>query len=162
GLNPAADPAAVVFTRDNLLLPDPAGTGRPALLPGESFVETGAFRITVFERAAGSAGLRFAWTDATAPRAPRIFEPESRVPRGGTLPVEWHESRERGSGVAFYEVSLDGRRPVRVPVDFRVSATASFRTPAPGPHRVSVTAVDRAGNRSASAVRRFTVARARR
>lgn len=158
GPNQAALPETVVFAQDNLLLPDPAGLGRPVFFAGEAFEERGAFRVTVLEENGSEAKLRFAWTDATRPRAPRIVGLPARMRPGGTLEVVWNDAAEFGSGLAAYEVSLDRAKPRRIQVQFGITPLARFRKPRLGVHTVSVVAIDRAGNRSAPSVRRFTVA----
>jgi hypothetical protein len=95
----------------------------------------------------------------TAPSAPRLLDPARRIGRAGPLEVTWQEPVERGSGVAYYQVRLDGRAPVRVQAGFAQSPIARLRKPRPGRHTISVTAVDRAGNRSRTATRRFVVRR---
>ena len=142
-----------------LLLPNAGGTGRPALQPGQTFSVAGVFSVTVESQLDGVAGLRFAWADTTAPGAPRIVAPGAKLGRRARFDVRWSEAGESGSGVAAYDVSLDGARAVRVPVQFPLTPYATFATPRAGAHRVSVRAVDRAGNRGPAAIRRFTVAK---
>jgi hypothetical protein len=161
GPNMAAAPETVVFAQDNLLLPDPAGLGRPVFFAGETFEERGAFRVTVLEENGSEAKLRFAWTDVTRPRPPRIVGLPARMRPGGTLEVGWNDAVELGSGLAAYEVSLDRAKPRRIGVQFGITPLARFRRPGLGSHTLSVVAVDRAGNRSAPAVRRFIVAAAK-
>lgn len=154
GPNLGADPSKLVFTGDDQLLPDPAGTGRPVLRAGDSFAEPGAFRVKVAAIDGDRATLELEWTDRVPPgRAP--IEEVLVGPR--TVDVSWWDAPELGSGVALYEVRLDRGAPRRVVPDWRVSPTARFRRPAPGGHTASVVAVDRAGNRGPASVRRFTV-----
>jgi hypothetical protein len=155
--NASAPPERLVYPEPNLLLPNPLGTGRAPLFAGEAFRERGAFELTVLSQVGDSAQVRFRWADTTRPRAPGIVEPAARVGRTGPLFVTWSEARETGSGVAYYEVRLDRRPPVRVQTGFAVSPVATLRKPAPGRHTVSVVAVDRAGNRGVVATRRFVV-----
>jgi hypothetical protein len=157
--NAAAPPASLVYPEPNLLLPDPLGAGRAPLYAGETFRERGAFELSVLSQVGDRADVRFRWTDTIRPRAPRILEPAARVRRSGPLFVTWADAHETGSGVAYYEVRVDRRRPVRVRSGFAVSPVATLRKPAPGRHAVSVVAVDRAGNRGATATRRFLVRR---
>jgi Gametolysin peptidase M11 len=157
GPNPAAAPDALVFPGDNLLLPDPVGARREALQPGDRWGETGAFEVTVVSQSGPTVELDFRWTDRVPPARPRLLLPPARVRRGGTLDVTWVDVRDRASGVARYEVRLDGGAVKGVAADWRVSPSAGFRMPRPGRHRVSVVAVDRAGNRSRVGVRAFVV-----
>jgi Gametolysin peptidase M11 len=157
--NAAASAEALIYPEPNLILPDPIGAGRPALYAGETFRVAGAFELQVGGLLGDRAELRFAWTDATPPSAPRVLSPGRRVGRAGPLEVTWQEPVERGSGVAHYEVKLDGRAPLRVQAGFAQSPIARFRKPRPGRHTVSVTAVDRAGNRGRAARRAFVVRR---
>jgi hypothetical protein len=161
GPNPAAIPEAVTYAEHNLLLPDPARLGRAVLFAGETFEARGAFRATVVEQGASAAKLRFAWTDTTRPRAPKIVGLPARIRPSGALVVSWEDAHELGSGVAAYEVKVDRGRAVRVPVQFGITPLARFRKPRLGAHTVSVVAIDRAGNRSAPSVRRFTVTKKR-
>jgi hypothetical protein len=144
-----------------LLLPDAAGPGRPALQPGQTFSLPGAFAVTVETQLDGQAGLRFRWADRSAPGAPRILTPATHVPRRGALEVTWAQAAETGSGVAGYEVSLDGGPALLMQPTLAQSPLARFRMPRRGAHRVTVRAVDRAGNRGKAAIRRFVVGRTR-
>ena len=78
--------------------------------------------------------------------------------------ARWRPGRELGSGVGSYEIRVDGRlRATRPTVRNLGSLLVSVEPELPlarlslGSHRISVVAVDRAGNRSAPATRRFTV-----
>ena len=157
GPNPQAPPDQVVYGQDNLLLPNPAGKGRAAILPGETFSEQGVFELRVLAQRGNQMDLAFAWTDRTPPKAPRITDPARRMRAGGTLEIAWNDAHELGSGLAHYEVKLDRRAAVQVPVRFGFTPILRLRTPAAGAHTVSVVAVDRAGNRSSVATKRFTV-----
>ena len=65
----------------------------------------------------------------------------------------WGASQDQGSGLAGYQVQLDGGSPVNV-----VSTTWTAPTPLnEGGHTFSVTAFDRAGNFSAPAILSFVV-----
>jgi hypothetical protein len=147
-----------------MLLSDPVGARRPSLVAGESFSVPGVFSVRVLATDVTAARIRFDWTDTTRPRAPRLTAPR-RVVRG-RVRVAWRHSVERGSGVDHYEVRLDGVGVRVVPVlreaesagaELPVPPRTSFRA-APGHHRVTVTAIDRAGNRGAAATKRFRVA----
>ena len=157
GPNPQAPPDQVVYGQDNLLLPNPVGKGRAAIFPGETLSETDVFELRVLAQRGNQMDVAFAWTDATAPKAPRITDPVRRVRAGGTLEIAWDDAHELGSGLVHYEVKLDRRPAVRVPVQFGFTPIVRMRKPAPGAHTVSIVAVDRAGNRSAAATKRFTV-----
>ena len=136
----------------NLLLANPSGRGHPELRTGERFVDPGAFTLTVLRPMSGHARLRFSWTDKVAPKAPHLMS--SVV--GGNLQLTLESAKEDGSGVANYIVTLDGGAVHRVANDATDEPVIVGR-PLPGTHTLRVVAVDRAGNRSAPAVRRFRV-----
>jgi hypothetical protein len=144
-----------------LLLPNAGGTGRPALQAGQTFSVAGVFSVTVESQLDGIAALRFRWNDTSAPGAPKITAPGAKLARRAHFDVRWGEAAESGSGVDGYDVALDGARPTRVAVQFPLTPYATFGMPAPGAHRVTVRAIDRAGNRGPAAVKRFTVVRAK-
>jgi Gametolysin peptidase M11 len=112
----------------------------PALTVGRS--ET--FRIGgLFSVQYGRVGqVRFTWLDRIRPGAPSVSV--------GGRRVTW-SSRDRGSGVASCAVALDGRTVGRGPASGTLTLPAVKR----GTHRVSVTCVDRAGNRSRATVRQL-------
>jgi hypothetical protein len=141
------------YPEQNILLPNPAGHGLDALLPGQSFRVAGAFELTVAAHVGTRVDIVFRWTDATRPSRP-LNAVVSR--KGRTLRVLWDASSDRGSGVERYEVSLDGRAAASVPNDFRTPLQATVRTPR-GRHALTVLAVDRAGNRSPAARRTVRV-----
>jgi hypothetical protein len=154
---PDAAPEVRTLPEVTLLLPNAAGPGRAALQPGQTFGVPGTFAVTVETELDGRAALRFRWADRTAPAAPKILTPAPRVARRGALEVTWSQAAETGSGVAGYEVSLDGAPAMLVQPGFALSPLARFRMPRRGAHRVTVRAVDRAGNRGKAAVRGFVV-----
>jgi hypothetical protein len=136
----------------NLLLGNPDGRHRPELRHGETFVDAGAFRLTVLRASVARALLRFRWTDATAPRTPRF----TAALVGGRVQVTLDTPRESGSGVARYDITLDRRAPRSVGGD-TTDEPVPMGKPLPGTHTVKVVAVDRAGNRSPAATRRVHV-----
>jgi hypothetical protein len=136
----------------NLLLSNPGGRHRPELGHGESFVDTGAFKLTVLQATGDRARLRFRWTDATAPRAPRF----DAALVGGRVEVTLDATRETGSGVARYAITLDRHAPLSVGTD-AADEPVQIGKPLPGSHTVKVVVVDRAGNRSPAATRRVHV-----
>jgi hypothetical protein len=144
------------FPGRNYVLNDPVRRGRPSVQAGETFSVPGAFAVTVGSADAAAAEVTFRWTDRVRPGRPRVLRP---VRRGRRLIVRWRRGAERGSGAAAHEVYLDGRRAGRVSAvratggvlvtnDDRMTIPASR-----GRHRLSVVAVDRAGNRSRPATR---------
>jgi hypothetical protein len=137
----------------NLLLANPDGRHRPELRGGERFVDAGAFTLTV-SQASGNrdARLRFRWTDATAPRTPRF----TAALVGGRVQVTLDGAKERGSGIARYDITLDRRAPHSVGND-ATEEPVQIGRPLPGTHTVKVVVVDRAGNRSRAAVRHVLV-----
>ena len=136
----------------NLLLSNPDGRHRPELGHGESFVDPGAFRLTVLQASGSRARLRFHWTDATAPRTPRF----TAMLVGGRVQVMLDPAREKGSGIAHYDVTLDRRAPRSLGSD-ATDEPVQMGKPLPGTHTVKVVVVDRAGNRSPTAVRHLNV-----
>ena len=136
----------------NLLLGNPSGRHRPDLKHGELFANPGVFKLTVLSASGIRARLRFAWTDATAPRSPRF----TAAVVGSKLQVTLDGVRESGSGVARYDVSVDRNAPLSFGND-NTDAPVRVGRPLPGTHTVKVVVVDRAGNRSAPAVRRVRV-----
>jgi hypothetical protein len=136
----------------NLLLANPDGRHRPELTYGEPFVDAGAFRLTVLEASGSRARLRFRWTDAKPPQAPRF----TAALVGGKVQVTLDTARESGSGVAHYAITLDRRAPLSVGGDASDEPVQIGR-PLPGTHTVKVVVVDRAGNRSPATVRHLKV-----
>jgi hypothetical protein len=156
---PDAAPVFKPLPEVTLLLPNAAGPGRAALQPGQTFTAKGIFSVTVDTQLDGLAALTFRWADHIAPAAPQIVTPSARPARRSTLEVTWHDATETGSGVVAYQVSLDGRPAITVQPRPTQTPFATFRMPGRGSHRVSVRAVDRAGNRGKATVRRFVVGR---
>jgi pimeloyl-ACP methyl ester carboxylesterase len=140
----------------NLLVRDAGGPGRPVLAPGERFAAKGAFEIAVASVSDVAAGVEFAWTDTSPPPAPRV----SVRSASGRVHVRWRGTDPSGSGLSYFEVALDGRGPRVDPDPLGLEQRLSFAAPAAGRHTVTVTAVDRAGNRG-SAARPLTVAGSR-
>jgi hypothetical protein len=75
---------------------------------------------------------------------------------GGRVQVNLDAARESGSGVARYDISLDGHVPLSLGND-ATDAPVQIGRPLPGTHTVKVVAFDRAGNHSAPVVRRVRV-----
>jgi hypothetical protein len=141
----------------NALIMDPVGHGSPPLRAGDRFGEPHAFRLVALAGVGSSARVRFSWTDTTAPREPAIANPK---PQGAGVRVNWRDSFERGSGIDHYAVSLDRRPAVSVEERDPESGGSNelrFAHVGRGTHSVMIVAVDRAGNRSAPAVRRFGI-----
>ena len=84
--------------------------------------------------------VRFAWLDHTRPSAPTLAVGGARI--------TW-SSLDMGSGVASCTVALDGRAVAHG----TAKGMVTLPTLKHGTHRVSVTCVDRAGNRSRATVR---------
>lgn len=162
GTGPALGGPASDYPSSGMLLADPIGVGRPSVQAGEAFSVRGIFSVRVLATGVNEARIRFDWTDTTRPRAPRLTAPRGVV--RGRVRVAWRPSFERASGVDRYEVRLDGGAARRVPVvrealggaELPVPLRAAFRA-RPGRHRVTVAAVDRAGNRGPAAARSFRV-----
>jgi hypothetical protein len=136
----------------NLLLGNPNGRHRPELRHGEHLTIPGVFTLTVLSSSGSSARVRFNWKDATAPRVPRF----TTAVDAGRLKVLLEGAHESGSGVAHYDITVDGRAPVSVGTDATEEPVQVGR-PLPGTHTVRVVVFDRAGNRSPAGVRRVRV-----
>jgi Gametolysin peptidase M11 len=136
----------------DVLLANPAGRHRPELKRGDRFAIRGVFSMNVLQSEGSRARLRFTWTDKVAPRAPRF----TAAFVGGRLQVTVEETRERGSGVGHYQVTIDRESPVLVGTD-ATDRPVIIGRPLPGTHTVRVVAVDRAGNRSRAAERQVRV-----
>jgi hypothetical protein len=159
GPSPTVAPGRSSFgDLSNALIMDPVGRGRPWLQTGDSFGERGAFRIQVLRKVGSSGRLRFAWTDTTAPQKPAIEFPGARVRRWANAAVTWHDSLERGSGIAEYRISIDGAPAVSVTQSIYPELNAARIADLPrGAHTITIVAIDRAGNPSRLAIRRFVV-----
>lgn len=145
------------YTLYNLLIADPVGRDRPSLFAGETFTLPGVFSITVRSRTAATARIRFRWQDRTRPRPPQLLSVRSSPYDSELVDVAWDGSKEGGSGVDRYLVSIDGRPPLVARRGERADGALSLARPSRGRHVVKVIAVDRAGNRSRPATRRFVV-----
>lgn len=159
------DEVASRFPVRNLLLRDPIGNGRSSVGDRETFRLPGVFEVRVDAMEADRAEAAFRWLDRTRPAAPRIVAPAAST-RGPNVVVRWRPPRDRGSGIAAYELRVDGRLrrtlpAVRVLGRLLVAAEpeVTLGRHRPGPHRVTIVAVDRAGNRSDPTSRRFFVPR---
>ena len=113
-----------------------------------------AFEVVMVGSDPEHATLRFSWTDRTRPSRPRIDATVS----GRTVTLRF-PATDTGSGVDRYELSIGPRYRASVATTevadgelFGHEAVHRVRLPR-GAHRVVVTAVDRAGNRSPAAVR---------
>ena len=154
GSNGLGEPSR--YSGRNFLLYDPVGRGRPSVQAGETFLVRGAFAVNVLSAGPDSADLAFRWTDRARPGRPTILT--SRARRGRFV-VRWRRGPERGSGIAAHEVFVDGRRAGRVAAvktiaSIPVAADDRFTFPLRrGRHRITLVAIDRAGNHSPLAVR---------
>jgi hypothetical protein len=154
---PTSNPiAATRYPEGNVLVSPPAGN-RQVFLTGDRLAEAGAFEAVVVGRVGPGMQVRFRWTDRTAPGRPSLVTPGRTVRVRGGLHVTWTPGRELGSGIERYELRLDGAAPLTIRPDFRVGEQADVLRPARGRHTLTLVAVDRAGNRSAPAVRRILV-----
>jgi Gametolysin peptidase M11 len=136
----------------SVLITNASGRGRPVAVPGESLRLAGVLRVDFLRRNGNDAVLRFRWNDRLAPRTPDITQPSGFAATGSTVRVRWEVPFERGSGVVSYRVALDGGAAQTVRDRELVLSGLSA-----GAHFVSVSAVDRAGNRGLATIRRFEV-----
>ena len=154
---PTSDPTAPSqYATANTLLPNPGGKGIPVLLPGDSFAERDAFRLTTTAHTGTTVTVHFEWTDTTAPSRPAVSVPK-KAKRNRPFRVAWEQSTDDGSGVGHYDVSLDGKLVTHLVADFKLPTQASVRAKRVGRHSVTVVAVDRAGNRSKAAAKTIVV-----
>jgi hypothetical protein len=103
----------------------------------QRYVARGLFSVT--------RRFEFRWLDKARPTMPRVRALDHAW-------LSWGRSSDAGSGVAGYRVSVDGKL---------LATTAATGTALPalrsGGHRVTVVAVDRAGNRSRPGVANLNV-----
>jgi hypothetical protein len=142
------------FATASVLITNGTGRGRPPAVPGETLRLPGVLTVRFVRRQGDDAVLRFQWNDRVAPRPPEVTQPSGFAPMGSVVRVRWDHPFERGSGVSSYRVSIDGARAQVVRERELV-----LRDLAAGAHFVSVSAVDRAGNRGLATIRRFEVSR---
>jgi hypothetical protein len=155
---PSSDPTAQSqFYTANTLLPNPGGHGNPILLPGDTFSEPGAFRLSVTSHTGTQVAVHFEWTDTKGPSKPALSKPPAHPKRNRTFVARWEPSTDDGSGVDHYTVTLDGRVVKTVAADFKLPTQAGVRPTSRGSHTLGVVAVDRAGNKSRLAVAKFSV-----
>jgi ribosomal protein S18 acetylase RimI-like enzyme len=143
------------FPGRNYVIADPVQRGRPSAQAGETFAVPDTFAVEVTSATMDGAEVRFRWTDRIRPAAPRLLRP---LRRGRRLVVRWRRGVERGSGIAAHEVFLDGRHLARIPAArssagflVRNDDRVTLRAPR-GRRRLTVVAIDRAGNRSRPAL----------
>jgi hypothetical protein len=132
-----------------LMLADGRET-RAALTNGETFRAPGIFSARVVSLNGSRASLRFTWTDRLPPTRPEIVQPTLSVSAHSRLVVRWNAAHDQGSGIAHYLVSLDGKPPVKV-----LHRSTELQATGHGAHKISVIAVDRAGNHSPPTVRHY-------
>lgn len=149
-----ADDGSSRYQPGNVLVQNPTGNGADVLLPGESWGEQGVFRLTVLAREGTTVKFRFEWTDRTPPGKTTVYSPAGTV--RSRLDVQWGKTTELGSGLAVYEVRLDGKVRARIDATGGRRRTAIAK-PKRGRHVVTVAAIDRAGNRGKAGSTRFTV-----
>jgi hypothetical protein len=87
----------------------------------------------------------FKWLDKQRPSTPKVRALDQTV-------LSWSRSADAGSGVATYRVMLDGKL-----LTTTTQGSADLPALRDGGHRVTVVAVDRAGNRSRPGVANLTV-----
>jgi hypothetical protein len=87
----------------------------------------------------------FRWLDRKRPSAPKVRALDHTV-------LSWSRSSDGGSGVASYRVTLDGK-----PLTITTQTSTDLPPLREGGHRVTVVAVDHAGNRSKPGVANLNV-----
>ncbi|MBO3742499.1 Ig-like domain-containing protein [Actinoplanes flavus] len=121
--------------------------------------------VTVSVTAVNKAGMAGAASpavtirgDNAAPTAPVIEAPAAGQTVGATATPRWTAATDADSGVARYEIALDATRVATV--NAPATSAAVTLPPLPnGQHTLTVTAVDRVGNRGAAATVRVTLSR---
>jgi hypothetical protein len=149
-----ADDGSSRYQPGNVLVENPTGSGADVVLPGETWGEAGAFRVTVLAHDGTTMKLRFAWTDRTPPTRTEVYSPVGTV--RSRLDVQWGRVEDDGSGVSRFDVRLDGKLRARIDAASG-QRRASIPKPSRGRHVVTVAAVDRAGNRGKPGATRFVV-----
>lgn len=161
---PQDDPSAAVnsYPNPNTILLDPAKRGRAALLAGDVLRVPGSFEVSVLAHEGRAVRARFRWTDNARPATPRVSRPRGRIRPSGRIAVTWRAGAEKGSGLARYEIRLDGKlRATTTPLVLSDGAPVTVAAPRLGRHVVSVVAIDRAGNRSRPGTSHFSVLKGR-
>ena len=126
---------------------------RSALLDGAKRLPSLAGRVATGARLDAPAALAAA-RDADPPSAPVIQSPTTDSWATSAPAVRWLAATDGQSGLAGYDVDLDGRRVAGLP------AGATQWGPPPlgdGRHSVTVTARDAEGNRAAAVARTFGI-----
>jgi len=95
--------------------------------PNDRYVAKNVFSVT--------RGFSFKWLDHKRPTQPQVHGLDETV-------IWWTRSRDAGSGIGIYRVTLDGK-PFTDTTDARITLPELH-----GTHRIAVVALDRAGNRS--------------
>ena len=103
----------------------------------QRYVARGVFSVT--------GEFKFTWLDKKRPSTPRVRALDHAW-------LSWARSKDAGSGIAGYRVTLDGK-PLPTLTDTGTALPALRK----GGHRVTVVAVDRAGNRSRPGVANLNV-----
>jgi hypothetical protein len=141
-----------------VLLSTGGAPGAYVLPIGRTYEVPGVFRVAPTARTGTHVDVAFAWTDATPPDAPALVQPPdgARLRNAEEPVLMWDDVLETGSGLAGYELTLDGERTSLPTTETSWALEGDF---ALGTHMWSVAAIDRAGNRAASARRSFTITR---
>jgi hypothetical protein len=126
--------------------------------PGSTLTVPSVFALTALARTAGTMTIRFRWLDHTPPSTPVITTPGSTVTLGEPVQVAWRASRDTGTGVKEYLLAVDGAPLTTVPAS-PVQHTLGLPLTglAAGRHRITIVAIDYAGNRSSPATRSFNL-----
>jgi hypothetical protein len=96
--------------------------------------------------------------DNTPPTAPVIKAPLNGQTVGAVATVRWTAATDADSGVARYEILLDGT-PVATVNAPATSVDVTLPRVANGPRTLTMTAIDRVGNRSIPATAKVTLSR---
>jgi len=130
-----------------------------ALNVGATLTVAGVFSLRAVAHVGTHVDVAFEWLDAVPPSAPVLREPvDGAAVKAGENPVfAWAGSSDADSGLAGYELDVDGER-TQLSADKTIT---TLHAPAVGTHTWTVTALDHAGNRSASPPRTFVLGKQR-
>ncbi|MFL6144616.1 MAG: hypothetical protein ACJ72N_22475 [Labedaea sp.] len=106
------------------------------------------FAVAAAVLVAPSAG---AATDVTPPTVPQNVHDASQLRSGANAVLNWDASTDVGTGVKHYWVLVDGQQRAKpIATTYDIQTLVNLGRITPGPHSITVQAVDFALNRSAA------------